>query len=93
MAEIIRPDYQYAYLTSATTTQVATGTGVLHAIVVGETSASTVAIIDGISGTTASIGTLKASIAEGTYVFDANFNTGLRIDAGASKLTVVYTRK
>jgi hypothetical protein len=93
MAEIIRTDYQYKYIDAAATTQVATGPGVLHAIVVGETSGSTVAIIDGTSGTTANIGTLKASIAEGSYGFGANFDSGLRIVTGASKVTVVYTTK
>jgi len=93
MAEITRTDYQYNYINSATTTQVATGPGVLHAIVVGETSASSIAVIDGTSGTTASIATLKASIAEGSYGFGANFNSGLRIVTGASKVTVVYTTK
>jgi hypothetical protein len=92
MSNITKTNYQYAYLSSAATTQVVTGQGVLHAIVVGETSASTVAIIDGTSGTTANIGTLKASIAEGSYVFDATFNSGLRIDAGATKMTVIYTK-
>lgn len=82
---------QYTYISSATTTQCATGRGVLRAIVVGETSAGAISIIDGTSGTTANIGTLKASIVEGTYIFDTTFSAGLRIvTAGASKITVSW---
>lgn len=81
------------YISSATTTQVATGPGNLYSIVVGETAAGAISIIDGVSGSTANIGTLKASIAEGTYIFDCNFSVGLRIiTAGASKITVNFTQ-
>lgn len=83
----------YNYISSATTTQVKTGPGQLHAIVVGETAAGAISIIDGTSGTTANIGTLKASIVEGTYRFEnCKFSAGLRIvTAGASKITVIYS--
>ena len=83
--------FEKAYISSATTTQVKTGAGVLHSIVVGETAAGAISIIDNTSGSTVNIGTLKASIVEGTYVFDVAFSAGLRIiTAGASKITVVY---
>lgn len=97
MSQIVKTSYEYAYLADATTaevvTQVATGQGVLHAIVVTETASSAIAVIDGTSGTTANLASLKASIAEGSYIFDANFDTGLRIVTNnTSKLTVVYTK-
>lgn len=80
------------YISTATTTQVKTGPGVLHSIVVGETSAGAISIIDNTSGSTVNIGTLKASIAEGTYYFNCAFSAGLRIiTAGASKITVVWS--
>lgn len=83
--------YNKTYIDSATTTQVKTGNGVLRAIIIGETAAGAISIIDGTSGTTANIGTLKASIVEGTYFFDTSFSQGLRIvTAGASKITVVW---
>jgi hypothetical protein len=83
--------YEKAYISTATTTQVKTGAGVLHAIVVGETAAGAISIIDNTTGSTVNIGTLKASIVEGTYTFDVAFATGLRIiTAGASKITVIY---
>lgn len=83
--------FEKAYISSATTTQVKTGAGVLHSIVVGETAAGAISIIDNTSGSTVNIGQLKASIVEGTYEFDVAFSAGLRIiTAGASKITVVY---
>lgn len=85
--EIYRP----AYISTATTTQVKTGPGVLHSIVVGETAAGAISIIDNTSGSTVNIGQLKASVAEGTYTFDVAFSAGLRIiTAATSKITVNY---
>ncbi len=86
-------EYQYANISTGTTTQVATGRGVLHSIVVNTTAAGSIKLIDGISGSTANIGTMKASIAEGTYIYDCVFAAGLRIvTAGSSDITVCYTQ-
>lgn len=83
--------YSYAYIATATTTQVKTGAGVLHSIVLGETAAGSIKIIDNTTGTTTNLAELKASVVEGVYEFNVAFSTGLRIvTAGASKLTVVY---
>lgn len=83
--------YEYAYISSATTTQVKTGPGKLHLIVVGETAAGSIKIIDDVTGSTTNLGELKISIAEGEYLFDVAFKVGLRIiTAGASKITVSY---
>lgn len=83
--------YEYKYISTATTTQVKTGTGVLHAIVVSGALAGAVSVIDNTTGSTINIGTLKASAPAGTYTFDVAFTTGLRIiTAGADAITVVY---
>lgn len=88
----LRDNYKCSYISTATTTQVASGAGQLIAIVVGETAAGAISIIDNTSGSTVNIGSLKASIAEGTYWFLSQYATGLRIiTAGASKITVVYS--
>jgi hypothetical protein len=85
--------YETTYIDSAATTQCFTGQGELVAITIGETAAGAISIIDGTSGSTANIGTLKASIAEGTYAFKRRIASGLRIvTAGASKITVIYQR-
>jgi hypothetical protein len=81
----------YNRISSATTTQVKTGAGLLHAIVVNTTAAGTIGLIDNTSGTTVNIGQLKSSITEGTYIYDLAFTAGLRIVTGAaSDITVIY---
>ena len=87
----VEQNFSYAYISSATTTQVKSGSGFLHAIVVGETAAGSIKVIDNTTGTTTNLGELKSSVVEGTYVFNCNFSTGLRIvTAAASKITVIY---
>lgn len=86
-------DYQPTYISSATTTQVASGKCILHAITIGETAAGTIKIIDGTSGSTVNVAELKASIAEGTYTFDCTMALGIRIiTAGATKCTVLWSK-
>lgn len=87
----LRDNYQYAYISTATTTQVDSGQGQLIRIIVTETAAGAISVIDNTSGSTVNIGQLKASIVEGTYEFGIQYAVGLRIiTAGASKITVVY---
>lgn len=86
-------DYQYTYIDSATTTQVFTGKGQLHSIVVGETAADTISVIDNTSGSTVNVATLEASVPQGTYKFDCSISEGLRIiTAAASKITVMWSK-
>lgn len=85
--------YSYAYIDSATTTQVFTGACTLIAIVVGTTAAGAIQILDNTSGTTTNFAELQASILPGVYEFKAGFATGLRIITGAaSKITVIYKK-
>lgn len=87
----LKDNYQYAYISTATTTQVAEGQGQLVRIILGETAAGAISVIDGTSGSTVNLASLKASIVEGVYEFGVNYAAGIRIiTAGASKLTVVY---
>lgn len=65
----------------------------LHSIVLGETAAGAITVYDGISAASPAVvkAVLKASIVEGTYLFDFAFTQGLTIvTAGASKLTVNF---
>jgi hypothetical protein len=80
--------FLYNYIATATTTTVAEqGDGVLHSITIGETAAGTITVTDD-NGT---IAVLKASIAEGTYLFDIAWNGSLTVvTSAASKLTVAY---
>lgn len=86
-------DYQQTYLATNATTQVFSGKGVLHAITIGETAAGAISVIDGTSGSTVNVSSLKTSIAEGTYRFDCSISAGLRIIlAAASKITVTWSQ-
>lgn len=84
----------YRYISTATTTDVFSGPGRLKKIILGETSAGAITIYDEeTGGSTNVVGVLKASIVEGEYEFDVAVGQGLQIvTAGASKLTVVYSR-
>jgi hypothetical protein len=76
------------YISTATTTTFGQQTnGVLHSVVVGETSAGSITISDAVG----TIAVLKASIAEGTYIFDSAYTKNLVVvTAGASKITINY---
>ena len=84
-------DNKFAYISTATTTQVKTGPGTLHAIVVGTTAATALQVIDGTAGTTTNLGELVSSAVPGTYTFNCAFANGLRIVSGAGKYTVIYS--
>lgn len=79
------------YISTATTTTVKSGHGVLHSISITETAAATITVYDNTAGSGTVLAVFKASVAEQTFVLDVAFNTGLTIvTAGASKLTVAY---
>lgn len=87
----MRDDYKYAYIDTATTTQIFTGKCKLIKIIVTETAAGTITVVDGTSGSTPVVSLLKASIVEGEYEYKVSLAQGLRIITGAaSKITVVY---
>lgn len=82
--------YNYKSITTATTTTVKSGAGILKAITVNTTAAGTIGIFDALSATNP-IGTLKASVGEQTYEYNVGFGTGLTIVTGAaSDITVSY---
>jgi hypothetical protein len=73
--------------------QLATGIGTLHSVVINGTSTSPITLIDGAGGTTALIGTLKASVTEGTYLYDCVFGAGLRVNVQSnSDITVTFNQ-
>ena len=84
----------YKYITTATTTQVKGGSGVLKAIIFNKpVSGSTVKLIDNTGGTTANIGTITNTSDVKPYAlrYDVQFATGLRIVTDqADDITVVF---
>jgi len=73
-------------------TQIFTGACTLESITVNLTSAWTIGIIDGTSGSTPNVGLLKASIAEKTYTYNCRLANGLRIaySGHGGDITVTY---
>lgn len=90
----LRDDYSRRYISTATTTQVHTGYCNLVRIVVGETAAGAITVYnEAAGGSTDVVAVLKASIAEGTYEFGVTCSAGIQVvTAGASKITVVYSK-
>jgi len=85
------PSFNFTNIATATTTVVKSGSGHLHSIVLGTTAAGAITVYDNTAGSGTKIGILKASIVEGTYIYDCQFSTGLTIvTAGASDITVNY---
>ena len=86
-------NYNQTNITSTTTTQIATGAGLLHSIVVNKAAAGTIIVADATtSATSATMATLKSSVAEGTYLYDCLFKTGLQVVTGANTdITVTWT--
>jgi len=97
--DFLRDSYNGTYISTATSTDV-TGQGLtptsckLIRVIVGETSAGAISIYDALGGATTTLrGTLKPSIAEGSYEFGITMARGIQIvTAGASKITVVWSR-
>jgi hypothetical protein len=78
-------------ITTATTTVVVSRPGTLKRICVNTTAAGSITVYDNTAASGTKIGTLKASIAEGTYLQGIRFVTGLTVvTAAASDITVVY---
>lgn len=86
-------EWQYTYITTATTTQIFTGNGTLGGICVNTTAAGTIGVIDNITGTTVNVGSLVASVTPGTYLEGIVMSKGLRIvTAAASDITVKWSQ-
>ncbi len=83
--------FSYSNITTATTTTVKSGAGFIHAITVNTTAAGTITIYDNTAGSGTKIATLKASVGEQTFFYNAAFGTGLTlVTAAASDVTVSY---
>lgn len=90
-------EYQGTLLTTTGTAQVFTGKGILHGILVGNTTATELRVFDminpGTITTTGTVAVLKASIAENTYLVDMSIASGVYITSGAGgTYTVLWTK-
>lgn len=85
--------YVPLHLSGGTTSQVFTGPGTLHAIVVNTTTNTAMGVYDSVAALTGTLAVLKASIAENTYEYDVVCANGLYLTLGAAgDYTVVWTK-
>jgi hypothetical protein len=83
--------FEYRNISTATTTVLATGGGILHSLTINATAAGTITIYDNTAASGTKIATIAASAAGPLFVFDVRFRTGLTVvTAAASDLTVTY---
>lgn len=88
---VVEHRYSYSNITSATTTTVKSGAGLIHTLTVNTTAAGTITVYDNTAGSGTKIGTFKASVGEQTFTLDVSFGTGLTIVTGAaSDITIAY---
>lgn len=88
----VEANRKYSYITAGATTQVKTGYGRLHKIIINKATTGTIGIIDNTTGSTVNIGQIAALTAAGTMDYGLNFSTGLRIINSATEdITVVYS--
>lgn len=86
-------EYEYTNIAGVATTVVFTGKGLLHNIIVNTTAAGAITIYDGNGANTTLVGTLKASVVEGTYQYDIKIANGLRIVTAATPdITVTWAK-
>lgn len=84
-------NYSSTYISSATTTQVTTLPSTIIGLLVTETAAGTITVINGQGTSDVTIAVLKASIVEGYYPLNVACPKGIKITTGAaSKVTVIY---
>ncbi len=81
----------YSNITTATTTAVKSGSGVIERIVVNTVgSSSTATVYDNTAGSGTKIATINTD-SLGTYYYGARFGTGLTVvTVGTPNLTVIY---
>lgn len=77
------------YISSATTTTMKTGAGLLHTIVVNGGTAGTIIVYDNTAASGTIIASFDSTNALATYTFNCTFATGLTIiTSAATKLSV-----
>lgn len=85
------PNTGFRNITTATTTVVKAGPGILQSLVINTTAAGTITIYDNTSAAGTKIATIAASANLGDYVYNCVFSTGLTVvTAAASDVTVTY---
>lgn len=87
----IRDNYTPTYITTAATTQVLTGQGVLVRIVINQTTIGTIKILDNTTGSTATIGTIAIGATPQSIEFGVQVGKGVRIINSANEDITIVT--
>lgn len=92
-----RQEFEYTKISSASDTQIFTGRGLLHTVVVNTTAAGAINLTDAIltasSGTSGTVGILQASVLPGTFLYDISIANGLTVaTAAGSNITVCWAK-
>lgn len=84
--------FSYNNISTATTTVVKSGVGMLHTITINTTAAAAITVYDNTAASGTKIATIAASPAIGSvFRYDVSFTNGLTIvTAGASDITVSF---
>ena len=89
----VADDGAATYISTAATTTVATGKGILKRIVLTETAVGTITVYDNTAASGTILAVFKASVVEQTFEIGARFSIGCTIvTAAASKLTAVVVQ-
>jgi hypothetical protein len=85
----VEEQYGYTYISTATTTVIRTGSGMLHTIQVQGGTTGTIIVYDNSAGSGTIIASFDTTNAIGNFYFDCKYSTGLTIvTSAATKLTV-----
>lgn len=89
---LVMPKHSFSHISTATTTVVKSGAGVLAGVTINTTAAGAITIYDNTAASGTVIAILKASVGEGEYLTSGIvFGTGLTVvTAAASDVTVAY---
>ena len=92
---LVQQSFSNTNITTATTTTVKSGAGVLHQVTVNTkgTIASTITIYDNTAGSGTKIGTIDSLNLAGAFAYDVGFTTGLTLvttGTVAPDISVVY---
>ena len=92
-----RQEFEYTHSNSPQNVQIFSGRGLLRAVVINTTAASSIVLTDDLltasAGTSGNIGVIQASALPGTYRYDISISKGLTVySAGSSDITVCWAK-
>lgn len=87
------PKYSYTYISTGTTTVIATGDAILHSITVNGGTTGTIIVYDNTAASGSIIASFDTTNTPANYVFDVTTSKGLTVvTSAATKVTVSWTQ-